>query len=189
MFTLMNQSYSCMLLNHIYSRPISPDSVWKGQGSSTSATAVQGLRPTSTGDGGGGHQKAFGFPGKEISSTVKQLTFPSQSELRPLPFPRLLWVFSCPAPRGIVGICKAGKISREGSRREFVRLRDRPRTTIPSRLRGRGGRGGKRAGEPCARCKNGTLLECAGLAAGGWNRTLGAVARQSGNLGGGQLCN
>lgn len=100
-------------------RPISPDSVWKGLGSSTSATAVQGLRPTITGDGGGGHQKACGLPGKENSSTVKQLTFPSQSKLRPLPLPRPLRVFSNPAPRGIVGICKAGKIAWEGSPSDY----------------------------------------------------------------------
>lgn len=78
-------------------RPISPDSVWKGPGSSTPATAVQGLRPTIRGDGGGGHQKACGLPGKENSSTVKRLTFPSQPELRPLPLPRLLGL-SRPAP-------------------------------------------------------------------------------------------
>lgn len=82
-------------------------------GNPASATAVQGLGPTLPGDGGGGHLKACGFRGKENPTPIKQLTFPSQLEHRPLPLPRLPCGQSGPVAAGGCGYPEGGQSYKE----------------------------------------------------------------------------
>lgn len=89
-------------------------------------------RPTLRGDGGGGHQKAFGLLGQENPSPVKRLTCPSRSAAR-FRFPAYPVGRPTPHPRGVVGISKARGAAREGSRVESAGLRGRAETTTPSR--------------------------------------------------------
>ena len=177
--------------------PISPDSVQKGLETPRPPQPYRVWDPHSLATAVAVTQRSGGSPRKETPTPVKQLTFPQSAEAPPASAsPPTLWVVRSRSRAGLWvsrrrQSCKKRKWWRGSRTTRLGRNYNSqqaagPRTTAAEES--------QLAGEFCARCWDGTLIEFAGFAAASRGphavrRTQCAAARQSGNLGGGHLCN
>lgn len=169
----------------------------EGPGNPAAATALQGLGPTLLGDSGGSHQKVGGGPEKgnpdpsqaadisPVSRSTAHFRFPAYPVGRPVP-----------QPRGVVGISKAAKLQGKEVVARQPDYQAGQKLQFPA---GSGasddGCGGEPAGWRILRALLGWNVDrvrgfrCSKPGPHAVRRTQCAAARQSGNSGGGHLCN